>query len=293
LLTRLAVGLLWLLQFLPARPLARVGEALGRIAYHLVASRRRVCLKNLELCFPWLAERERVALARDTFAAFGRSVVERAVLWWGSAERIERMVRIEPDGFDEALRVLDSGRPLILFAPHFVGLDAGAARLSMERAAVSMYARQKDRYLDQFVRGRRNRFKPVTLLSRQEGVRGLVREMATGKPCYYLPDLDFGRRNSVFVPFFGVPAATITGLAGLARLSGAKVMPVVTEMLAPGEGYIVRIYPAWEGYPSGDDAADARRMNAFIETRVRQRPEQYHWLHKRFKTRPSGEPRFY
>jgi KDO2-lipid IV(A) lauroyltransferase len=90
-----------------------------------------------------------------------------------------------------------------------------------------------------------------------------------------------------------VPAATITGLAGLARLSGAKVMPVVTEMLHPGEGYVVRIYPAWEGYPSGDEAADARRMNAFIETCVRQRPEQYHWLHKRFKTRPSGEPRLY
>jgi KDO2-lipid IV(A) lauroyltransferase len=292
LLTRLAVGLLWLLHFLPARALARAGEALGRLGYHLVASRRRVCLKNLELCFPQLGGRERVALAKDTFAAFGRSVVERAVLWWGSAERIERMVRIEADGFEEALRVLDSGTPLILFAPHFAGLDAGATRLSMERAAVSMYARQKDRHLDAFLRARRNRFKPVTLLSRQDGVRGLVREMATGKPCYYLPDLDFGR-HSVFVPFFGVPAATITGLARLARLAGAKVMPVVTEMAPPGEGYLVRIYPAWEDYPSGDDVADARRMNAFIETRVRQRPEQYHWLHKRFKTRPSAEPRFY
>ena len=292
-LTRLAVGLLWLLQFLPARPLACVGEALGGLGYRFVASRRRVCLKNLELCFPQLAERERVALARRTFAVFGRSVVERAVLWWGSAERIERMVRIEPDGFEEALGVLDSGTPLILFAPHFAGLDAGATRLSMERAAVSMYARQKDRYLDAFLRGRRNRFKPVTLLSRQQGVRGLVREMATGKPCYYLPDLDFGRRDSVFVPFFGVPAATVTGLARLARLAGAKVMPVVTEMLAPGEGYVVRIYPAWEDYPSGDDVADARRMNAFIETRVRERPAQYHWLHKRFKTRPSGAPRIY
>jgi KDO2-lipid IV(A) lauroyltransferase len=292
LLTRLAVGLLWLLHFLPARALARAGEALGRLGYHLVASRRRVCLTNLELCFPQLGGRERVALAKDTFAAFGRSVVERAVLWWGSAERIERMVRIEADGFEEALRVLDSGTPLILFAPHFAGLDAGATRLSMERAAVSMYARQKDRHLDAFLRARRNRFKPVTLLSRQDGVRGLVREMATGKPCYYLPDLDFGR-HSVFVPFFGVPAATITGLARLARLAGAKVMPVVTEMAPPGEGYLVRIYPAWEDYPSGDDVADARRMNAFIETRVRQRPEQYHWLHKRFKTRPSGEPRFY
>jgi KDO2-lipid IV(A) lauroyltransferase len=233
-----------------------------------------------------------VALARRAFAAFGRSVIERSVLWFGPGDRIANMVRIEADGFEEAMRVLDAGTPLILFAPHFAGLDAGATRLSMEREAVSMYARQKDRYLDRLLRRQRARFKPVTLLSRQDGVRGLVREMAKGKPCYYLPDLDFGRRDSVFVPFFGVPAATITGLARLAQLAGAKVMPVVTEML-PGGHYLVRIYPAWEDFPSGDEAADARRMNAFIETRIRERPEQYHWLHKRFKTRPPGEARFY
>jgi KDO2-lipid IV(A) lauroyltransferase len=291
-LTRLAAGFLWLLHFLPLAVLARVGEALGRLGYHLVPSRRKVCLKNLELCFPQLAEHERVALARRAFAAFGRSVIERSVLWFGPGDRIANMVRIEADGFEEAMRVLDAGTPLILFAPHFAGLDAGATRLSMEREAVSMYARQKDRYLDRLLRRQRARFKPVTLLSRQDGVRGLVREMAKGKPCYYLPDLDFGRRDSVFVPFFGVPAATITGLARLAQLAGAKVMPVVTEML-PGGHYLVRIYPAWEDFPSGDEAADARRMNAFIETRIRERPEQYHWLHKRFKTRPPGEPRVY
>jgi KDO2-lipid IV(A) lauroyltransferase len=291
-LTRLAVGFLWLLHFLPLPALARIGEALGRLGYRFVASRRRVCLKNLELCFPQLPDHERRALARRAFAAFGRSVIERGVLWWGSSDRIAAMVRIETDGFDEAMGVLGAGTPLILFAPHFAGLDAGATRLSMEREAVSMYARQKDGYLDALLRRQRARFKPVTLLSRQHGVRGLVREMAKGKPCYYLPDLDFGRRDSVFVPFFGVPAATITGLSRLARLAGAKVMPVVTEML-PGGRYVVRIYPAWEDFPSGDEAADARRMNAFIETRARERPEQYHWLHKRFKTRPPGKPRFY
>jgi KDO2-lipid IV(A) lauroyltransferase len=155
-----------------------------------------------------------------------------------------------------------------------------------------MYSRQRDPLLDAMLRRFRNRFAPVTLLSRQDGVRGLVREMRRGKPCYYLPDMDFGPRDSVFVPFFGVPAATITGLARLARLAGARVVPVVTTM-EPGGRYLVRIHPPWEDFPAGDDLADARRMNAFIEARVLEAPEQYHWLHKRFKTRPPGEARFY
>jgi KDO2-lipid IV(A) lauroyltransferase len=289
-LVRFAIGLLWLLHFLPLPALARVGAGLGRLAYLVVGSRRRVCRINLRLCFPEMTEHERKRLAKRAFAALGRSVIDHGVLWWGARERIARMAWV--DGLDELLRLVDGGTPVILFAPHFVGLDAGATRLSMERAAVSMYSRQKDRYLDAALRRFRNRFEPVALLSRQDGVRGLVREMQRGRPCYYLPDMDFGRRDSVFVPFFGVPAATITGLARLARLAGARVVPVVTTM-QPGGRYRVRIDAPWEDFPTGDDAADARRMNAFIEARVREAPEQYHWLHKRFKTRPPGEPRFY
>lgn len=287
---RLAIGLLWLLRFLPLPALACVGAGLGRVAYHLVGARRGVCQTNLALCFPQMPERERVRLAKRAFAALGRSVIDHGVLWWSSRRRIERMVRVE--GLDALLRLVDAGTPVILFAPHFVGLDAGATRLSMERPAVSMYSRQKDRLLDAMLRRLRKRFEPVTLLSRQEGARGLVRHMQRGKPCYYLPDMDFGPRDSVFVPFFGVPAATITGLARLARLAGARVVPVVTTM-EPGGRYLTRIHPPWEDFPTGDDAVDARRMNAFIEARVLEAPEQYHWLHKRFKTRPPGEARFY
>jgi KDO2-lipid IV(A) lauroyltransferase len=112
-------------------------------------------------------------------------------------------------------------------------------------------------------------------------------------PYYYLPDMDLGRSSAVFVPFFGVPAATVTGLSDLARLAGAAVVPCVTRMLPGGGGYVARLYPPWPDFPSGDVAADARRMLAFIEERVLEMPEQYFWLHKRFKTRPEGEARFY
>jgi KDO2-lipid IV(A) lauroyltransferase len=155
----------------------------------------------------------------------------------------------------------------------------------------SMYSRQKDPRFDRMLYHGRSRF-GAALVSRQEGMRKALRLVRSGLFFYYLPDLDFGPRSALFVPFFGVPAATVPGLSYIARITGASVVPCVTRML-PGGGYVTRLYPAWTDFPSGDDAADARRMNAFIEERVLEMPEQYHWLHKRFKTRPPGEPKFY
>ncbi len=287
-LTRLAVGSLWLLHFLPFGALARIGAGFGRLSYHLWPARRRIALVNLAKCFPGLPERERVALAKRHFAALGRGVVERGILFWSSGARIARLVRLVGREHYDAAK-----RPVVLFAPHFVGLDAGATRLSMEGAAVSIYSRQKNAYVNRLLERYRTRFKPITLLSRQDGIRGAIREMQRGLPFYYLPDQDFGRRESVFVPFFGVPTATITGLARVARLADAAVVPAVTRMLPGSEGYEVRFYPAWQGFPTDDPAADARRMNAFIEDRVREMPEQYNWVHKRFKTRPPGDAKFY
>jgi KDO2-lipid IV(A) lauroyltransferase len=287
-LTRSAVGLLWLLRLLPLWALAPIGAGVGRLAYSVWPARRRVCLVNLARCFPELDERARVALAKRHFAALGRSVVERGILFWSRGARIARIVRLAGREHYDAAK-----KPVVLFAPHFLGLDAGATRLSMEGEAVSIYSRQKNPYVTRLLERYRTRFHPVTLLSRQDGIRGAIREMRRGLPFYYLPDQDYGRRDSLFVPFFGVPAATITGLSRVARLAEASVVPVVTRMLPGGGGYEVRFHPAWEGFPTDDPAADARRMNAFIEERVREMPEQYNWVHKRFKTRPPGEAKFY
>jgi KDO2-lipid IV(A) lauroyltransferase len=131
------------------------------------------------------------------------------------------------------------------------------------------------------------------LFSRQDGIRPVVRAVRSGLPLYYLPDMDLGSRDSVFVPFFGVPAATVTGLSRIARLAGAVVVPAVTRQLPGAGGYVLKFYPAWTDFPTDDLAADVRRMNEFIEERVREMPDQYFWLHKRFKTRPPGEEKFY
>jgi KDO2-lipid IV(A) lauroyltransferase len=289
-LTRIAVGLLWLLHFLPLALLARVGEGVGLAAYALIAKRRRICLRNLELCFPDLGAEQRRALARRHFRWLGRSYLERGVLWWASEARLRRLIRLE--GLEH---ITGAGRAAIILAPHFLGLDAAGTRLNMDIDAVSMYSRQSNAYINALLIKYRSRFRPVTLVVRQEGLRPVIRAIRAGLHFYYLPDMDFGARDSIFVPFFGVPAATVPALPRLAAMTGAPVVAVQTRMLPGGGGYVVRVHPAFDHFPSDDIAADTRRMNAWIEDRAREQGmlEQYHWTHRRFKTRPPGEASLY
>jgi KDO2-lipid IV(A) lauroyltransferase len=269
--------------------LARVGESLGSLLYVLGRERRNVCLTNLARCFPDMPEAERVALAKAHFRVFGRSVLERSILWWSPRERVVGLVRAIGLERIKALR----GQPVILLAPHFVGLDAGCTRLTCEIDMAGIYAKQKNPAFNALLLSGRTRFGHQRAISRQEGVRPALAALKEGIPFYYLPDLDYGPRDAIFVPFFAASAATITGLSRMTRITGAHVLPCVTRMLRGGAGYELHCYPAWENFPSGDDAADARRMNAFIEERVREMPEQYFWTHKRFKTRPAGDAKWY
>jgi KDO2-lipid IV(A) lauroyltransferase len=286
---RFGLSIIWALRFLPLAVLSRIGAALGMLLYTLASARRRVVLTNLRLCFPELGDVGRRRLARRHFRAFGRSVLEHGILWWGSKQRVRRLVQVE--GLEHWRAIAE--RPVILLAPHFIGLDMGGIRLAADYRLNSVYSRQKSAAADAiFIHGR-TRFGQTTLFARQDGIRPMVKSLKSGEPFYYLPDMDLGGRDSVFAPFFGVQAATITGLSRIARLAGAAIVPCVTRQLPGGAGYTVRLYSAWEAFPSGDLEADARRMNAFIEERVREMPEQYYWLHKRFKTHPAGEPNRY
>ena len=288
-MVRLGLALIWLLHFLPLAVLSRLGSALGMLLYALAFDRRRVVLINLQFCFPQLGAAELTDLARRHFRAFGRSVLEHGILWWGSKEQVHQLVQVE--GLEHWRGITD--RPVILLAPHFVGLDMGGIRLAADYRLNSVYSRQKSEAADAILIHGRTRFGQTTLFARQDGIRPMVKSLKGGEPFYYLPDMDLGVRDSVFAPFFGVPAATITGLSRIAQLAGAVIVPCVTRQLPGSAGYVVRLYPPWPDFPSGDLQADARRMNAFIEERVREMPEQYYWLHKRFKTRPAGEPNPY
>jgi KDO2-lipid IV(A) lauroyltransferase len=287
-MSALAIGILWLLHFLPLSVVAAIGNGIGAIAFWLIPERRHVVRVNLRKCFPHLEEREREQLAREHFKMFCRSFVERGILWWAPRARLERLIRVE--GL-EHLHPL-AGRPAIILAPHFVGFEAAIMRLTMEFPVSGMYATQKDALADRVALRGRSRF-GGQLMPRQSGIWGALQVLRAGGFYFYLPDMDYGRKHSIFVPFFGVPTATVPALSQMVRRSGAAVVPCTTRMLPGGEGYIVRLEAPWQDFPTGDAVADTRRMLAYIEERARDMPEQYYWLHKRFKTRPEGEPGFY
>ncbi len=289
--------MIWLLRFLhavlPLSALAWFGERLGSLLYYASASRRRIGRTNLRLCFPEWDEARTQQVLRAHFRALGRATVLETVSWWGCRAEVERAVQIEGAEHLEAV----AGRPVILLAPHFVGLNLGGVRVTTWLAPiVSLYASIKNPDINRLMLQARTRFvgpngETSEMYSRHDGIKPVLRALKKGLPFYYLPDMDYGPKDAIFVPFFGVPAATITALPRLAKAAGAVVLPCVTRW--EDGRYRVRIYPAWQGFPSADIEADTRRMNAFIEDRIREMPEQYFWLHKRFKTRPEGEPSLY
>lgn len=286
-ITRLFLGLLWLLHCLPLRVLGVLGIGLGWLLYWLATKRRHIVQINLSLCFPQLSVHEKNVLARRHFVAVSCYVLELGVWWWASVERIQHLVKVMHGERLEAYR----DQPVIIFAPHFVGLDAGGIRLSIDYDIVSMYSRAKNKVFDEALRQGRLRFGRTKLIARHEGMKKVLRPLKEGRMFYYLPDMDYGASDAVFVPFFGIPAATITGLARLSKLIDAPVIPVITRRC--GGHYVVSVGEPWTNYPSNDLIADTRRMNAYLEAEILKSPEQYYWLHRRFKTRPPGDPYFY
>ena len=288
-MARLLVFILWLLHFLPFRLQAWIGNCLGTFFYLVATERRRVATINLNLCFPQQSKAERALLVRQNFRAFTRSLIERGILWWSSPERIKKLVRVEGLEYFQAAQ----GNPIILLTAHFVALDVGGSWLSMHINYVDIYTRQKNQYINDLVLKKRARFGQQLLYSRQQGMRPVLKAMRAGYPLCYFMDQDLSTKDALFIPFFGVPAATLTTLPRLVETTMAKVVPCIIRVLPDYQGYEVRFYPAWENYPTSDVVADTRRVNEFIEQRVLEMPEQYFWLHKRFKTRPAGEKKFY
>ena len=287
-MTRIALAILWLLHWLPLPILASLGRGLGRLLYRFGRERRHIALTNLGLCFPGMSAAQKSAMAVRHFEAFGRSFLERGLLWWAPAERIRKLGRLTGR---EHLAALYGKRPVILLVPHFVGLDMAWTRMSMEYDMSGIYANQKNLLFNAALYKGRARFGKSLMLSRQESTRKGLKAMKAGMPFFYLPDMDFGERDTIFVPFFGFPAATITGLSRLARLAGAVVIPVIAHM--ERDGYLIEIGAPWPDFPGSSIEADTRRMNAYIESEVLKMPEQYFWLHRRFKTRPRGEKSVY
>ena len=285
----LALGIFWLMHWLPLPVLRASAGVFGHLLFYCARSRKHVGRVNLRLCFPAATEAWREALLRRHFVLFTQAAFDRAKMFWSPLATITDMTRII--GMDELLRL--EGEPVILMGIHNVGLEFGGVgiALRLQTPLSLIYSVQSNPVINKAMVKGRGRFNHSILFERQHPLRGVVKTLRQGHPLCYFPDQDFGPRDSIFLPFFGVPAATITGTSRLARMAGARIVPVVTR-LTP-RGYDIELFPAWENFPSDSLAADALRINAFIEEQVLQAPEQYFWLHKRFKTRPPGEADFY
>jgi Kdo2-lipid IVA lauroyltransferase/acyltransferase len=285
----LLLAVMWLLHWLPLPVLGRIGKGVGSLLFILIGSRRHITLTNLRLCLPELSERERRDIARQHFQNYARSVLERGVLWWAPEARLRRLIKVVPG---VPLDAITQG-PVILLCPHFVCLDVAGVAVMLESSLCSIYTQQRSPVFDRALRKGRTRFRPVKLFARREGVKPIIRAMREGLPFFMLPDMDFGAKESEFVPFFGVPAATLTAPARIAAATGAKLIPVVATFLPNYRGWKVQFFPAQEDYPGPDILAATRRMNAFIEERILETPAEYFWTHKRFKTRPPGAANVY
>jgi KDO2-lipid IV(A) lauroyltransferase len=257
----------------------------------VATSRRNIASRNIELCFPELSAQQRRALVQEHFEWLGRTLVERSLLWYASAARLRRLIHVEGD-ITLAER---SDRPVMWLVPHFMALDVAgvATQLFQSQQVASIYQEQSDAVMNAALRRGRLRFKRGEIFPRSDSAKPLIRAIRKGWAFFNLPDMDFGERDAAFVPFFGVPAATLLAPSRMARALDMVVQPVVAETLPGGQGYRVRFLQPWTDFPSCDPLADTVAMNRWIESEIRRNPAQYLWVHKRFKTRPAGEPSLY
>ena len=287
-MAKVLIAMMRVLAWLPLPLIRGLGAVLGRVLYAFAKERRHIALTNLRLCFPQWTEPKLEQVSRQHFVCVMQSLLDRAWLWHAPLQVLKKRLQVSGD-----LSFLQQEGGVVVFAPHFVGLDAGGVALTLvqDLPMSSIYVPQRGQALDDWVRHGRNRNGRNRLYERHAGVKPLVAGLRQGEKLYLLPDMDFGAAESVFVPFFGVQAATLPSLSRFARLGRAQVLTVVSRMTP--QGYRIEVGQPWTDFPSEDVMVDTERMNQALEAQVQTMPEQYYWVHKRFKTRPPGSAPVY
>jgi KDO2-lipid IV(A) lauroyltransferase len=288
-MVNLLIAFLRLFARLPLSWVRVAGTGLGWLLWHAAVQRRRIVQVNLQKCLPECSDTERDDLAYRHFVAFGQSVMDRAWLWHAPEATVRKRLRWVGD-----VQALREPGPLVMFAPHFVGLDAGGMAVSLDvpGPVAFIFVAQSRPAVEAWVRQGRERSGNVRPYFRHQGMRQILAGIKKGEPLHLSPDMDFGRTESIFVPFMGVEqAATVPSLSRVSKVVGARVVPVITRMTP--DGYDIEVHAALENFPTADLTADTTRVNRLLADWVRTMPEQYYWVHKRFKTRPEGDLSFY
>lgn len=287
-LTWCGLGILYLLVLLPYPLICKLGQSIGLLSMKLIRRRQNIARQNLKLCFPTLSDAEREIYLRENFISTGIAIFETGMAWFWSDKRIKRHTIIKHD--DYITKAQDAGQGVILVGIHFLTLELGARILGMSHPGVGVY-RPNDNPVMDYIQ-LKGRLKSNKYMLDRHNTKGMVRALKQGELLWYAPDHDYGPKNSVFAPFFAVEkAATTIGTRILVKLAHPVVIPFTPKRVSGG--YQVLISPPLENYPLDDDIAAATFVNHAIEKEILNAPEQYMWLHRRFKTRPAGETPLY
>lgn len=286
---RAGIALLWLLNRLPWRWQIRLGRVVGHLLFYLSPRRRHVTQVNIRLCFPELSPAEQAKMVRSVFANNGIGLFETAMAWWTPLDKLRGCFTLKGREYLDA--ALAEGKGVILLGAHFSTLDLGGLLFSDYYPVDAMYRRHNNPYLEQVIT--RNRLRYFGQAFERSNIRAVVRALRKNHIVWYAPDQDFGRSQSVYAPFFGVPAATLTATSRMVKLNGSPILMLAQHRLPDDSGYELELFPPLPSFPSGDEAADAARVNAEIERAIRKDPTQYMWVHRRFKTHPKGKNYLY
>lgn len=283
------IGLLWLASHLPYQIQLACGRLLGRSFYYLPTQLKRIAQINIKLCFPEYTRSERQKLLLKNFENMGMGIFETAMAWWQPDSALEKRLHIS--GIEHGEAALARGKGIILLSPHFICLEMIGRLIAMKYAFTALYRPHKKKWLAYLLARCRRRQQVTYIPSHRMHV--LTSALQQNKAVWYAYDIDGGKKRSVFAPFFKVPASSLTAISRLARLTGASVIPIQFYRRDDNSGYEIYLAPALEDFPSQNPIQDATRLNQCLEDAIRKKPEQYIWQYKRFKTRPTGEQRFY
>ncbi len=283
--TWVALALLRMILLIPASWVDAIGSMVGSMQYRLNDKRRKIVLTNLQMAFPEISERARTELAKQHFVASVRSLLDMAVLWWGSDRRLDAFVNIV--GLEHYEKALSQKKNIILLTGHFVGLEFGGTMMSKHHPHIGLIKPERNRLVDWFIVKGRTRY-GARLYRRDDGMRQVVKAIRDGHGFYYLPDEDHGPEKSVFVNFFATRASMLKGVAKLVKLCDAAALPAYIRRIDSRHGYELVIRPALDNFPSADEQRDAQMVASALEQSIRACPEQYMWTYRIFHSRPGG-----
>ena len=288
-LTWFGLGILWLIVQLPYPLLHFIGTSAGRLSRRFLKRREHIARRNIELCFPEMSPAARETLIDQNFMSLGMGLIETGMAWFWSDERVKKWFDVE--GMVNLNNALSEQKGVMVVGVHFMSLELGGRTMGLCRPMMATY-RPHNSPLMEWVQTR-GRLRSNKAMIDRRNLSGLVHALKSGEAVWFAPDQDYGAQRSIFVPLFGVPAATVTATSKFARMGRAQVIPFTQQRLANGQGYRVQIHPPLRDFPTDNEEADCLRINQWVEQAINACPEQYLWAHRRFKTRPQGEPKLY